>query len=489
MAGKTRGRLRSSTTSTNDTLIDDDDELVDPRDVKRAKLKSVPYTEEDDDDEPELNGGRESDVDKALLLFQDGGEEDGVLKSDGESEISQEDSSDSVEVVDVEDERYSSDEETCLDIPFSIPVHGADKTFIVASNTSYSALRRRLGDIIGLMPDHVSVAWRFSHTGPKGTYNHLSNNDELAELFDCYTTALEDRTKALAKAKKTGKAIPKIHREKLKVELKNLRPETAEMTAKDKGKEKGKQKVKGKKKASTKSPPSIEEFDVQTDKPRSGSQFTTKILLDNPCSKKTHPGPCLDIGDMHINLLPAQTSLWGNLCAKGWPSTTSPPTTLKIGDAPPPSRKPVTVDQPTAAPAPPTYHAPPTVIWAGAPPTTSPYARSSRPAGPASDGFEIELMEPRLYPKLVDWAKELEGSTRGDGYEYCLHAQALSDAGYNRIVDIESLGLAEIKAECPSIASGVANKLIRYAKADTAKIRAEEKGRLRQERNQPRYYN
>lgn len=97
-------------------------------------------------------------------------------------------------------------------------------------------------------------------------------------------------------------------------------------------------------------------------------------------------------------------------------------------------------------------------------------------------------MNPHLFPRVKEWAEELENGNRGDGIKFSQWADYLVAAGYTRIADIEGLTVTEIKDECPGIASGVASKLIRYAKADATSIREQEKRRMRQERNQPRFY-
>lgn len=49
---------------------------------------------------------------------------------------------------------------------------------------------------------------------------------------------------------------------------------------------------------------------------QSVTQFAAKILVDNPCSKKAHTGPCIDVGDAHYQLRPQTVTLWAQLCVR-----------------------------------------------------------------------------------------------------------------------------------------------------------------------------
>lgn len=110
---------------------------------------------------------------------------------------------------------------------------------------------------------------------------------------------------------------------------------------------------------------------------------------------------------------------------------------------------------------------------------------------PSSDGIYDELDDISLYPRLPQWLQELDDGVRGrDGRNYAQYGAALEEAGYDRICDLEDEGLVtpESLGRDWGMKSGVATKVLSWARHDVKKIKDSERRRLREIRFAPKHH-
>ena len=119
-----------------------------------------------------------------------------------------------------------------------MPCNGAFSTVLIESSITHQELCVRLANKLDIAPSKVAMGWKMSTSAQRDGFQHLSNNLELQEMIKAYQSALNERKLALARAKKSGKEVAKVHRMLLKIELKDLKPKGEGDEAKKKGKSK-----------------------------------------------------------------------------------------------------------------------------------------------------------------------------------------------------------------------------------------------------------
>ncbi|KAJ7193990.1 hypothetical protein B0H12DRAFT_1082511 [Mycena haematopus] len=356
-----------------------------------------------------------------------------------------------------------------VSLKFSVPVNGANMTLTVLSTIPFTDLFTQLANTMSVAPNKVRVAYRFSIQNCSDPFNHLATNDHWDGLI-----ADARRARQTTKSKKD-----------FIVELKDLQVVPA-----GKGKKgaasKGPEKKKRKRTKSDSSDESAGSGEEGGPKKLSGPQWVAKLEAANAC--KEHGSACIKYVMGHICLSKAELTTWSIFMINGYASETTPPPTLKLGNA----KK---SDTPATAPAAPPaqavnplmpsmlpYAMPPFPWWPGSggpyqTPAPPPKARyDDIPSSDPIDGVE----EVTLFPRIDNWLQELDASPRGqDNHDFSQFMTDFEREKYMRIIDLVDLEVSDLKALIPDIAQGTALKLLSYAKKDVDIIRRKEKRRVK----------
>jgi len=258
------------------------------------------------------------------------------------------------------------------------------------------------------------------------------------------------------------------------------------------------------------------------EKKKSTTQCISEIEKDNAC-KEHIDKLCIKFKTGHYHLSKDEIGTWAILmvhllCIKfhvadfmqthDYPSTTVPPTGLKIGDKKPEPKTPVAKMDPTAQSfVTPTIHTPsmpgpyhpymyPYHMYPPPPhmPLYTPSRYHSLGGGryhdiPSSDPPE-EVEDVTIFPRISDWLLQLDNSPHGaDGHNFVQFAEFFQQHKYFHICDIaESITSQTLVTKCEGMADGTASKIVSYAQADTKSIRRKEEKRTKNSKNHPTYY-
>ncbi|KAJ7185760.1 hypothetical protein C8R46DRAFT_1025722 [Mycena filopes] len=359
-----------------------------------------------------------------------------------------------------------------LSLKFSVPVDGANTSFTIPSTLTYPELVTALADAMAVAPKNVRVGYRFSLQPRSDPYNHLANAGDWMDLVAAARHTLET-----SKSKK-----------EFVVELKDLQA----ADKKGKAAEKGKKDKKKRKRGDT-----DDESDASTGderakkKPLNGPQWVAKLQADNTCTEHGGEG-CIKYTTGHVKLSKQDLSGWAIFMQNGYPSTTTPPPTLKMS-AELNKKKVATTPAASAAPIagmagmPPfgipfPYQYPPQ--WASqAYHTPTPHPTARYGDFPSSDPVE-EAEDVTLFPRLEMYLSELDNGVRGqDGHDFSQFLPAFEQEKYVRIADLEGMTVTDLKDLIPDIALGTASKLLGYVTLDVSVIRKREKKRARKQVN------
>ncbi|KAJ6594687.1 hypothetical protein B0H19DRAFT_1247341 [Mycena capillaripes] len=361
-------------------------------------------------------------------------------------------------------------------LKISVPVDGANITVTVKCTLPFQDLLTQLANTMCVAPNKVRVAYRFSTQLRNAAFNHLATKDHWKELV-----AAAKHTQETSRSQKD-----------FIVELKDLLAAGAKGKA-AKGGEKGGKKKRKYESDSEDVSDTGSEGDRKKGKSKklSGPQWVAKLEASNAC--KEHGVPCIKYASGHIQLSKTDLTTWSVFMINGYQSETTPPPRLKIG-----KQKDVETSGP-AAPALPVapavnplmpampYGVPPfNPWWTTAYQTPVPPPRARYEDIPSSDPVE-DVEDVTLFPRIMTWLQGLDDGPRGrDGHDFSQFAPEFERQKYMRVVDLIDLNISHLTTLMPDMAHGTASKLLSYAVQDVEKIRRKEKKRAR--RDNPNHY-
>ncbi|KAF9015445.1 hypothetical protein BDQ17DRAFT_1341077 [Cyathus striatus] len=351
---------------------------------------------------------------------------------------------------------------------------------VVPTTTTWTGLLHEIANMMSLAPKNVRVAYRLSTQARTDAYTHLSSELHYNELVTRVMKAILEHGKSRSK-------------KEFYVDLKDISGGEKGRKAAKNSKEDGK---KRKKAQAVDTDDSELSGDEASQKPKKlgPTQWTTKILEANLCSK--HRGhsclPKASGGCYHLTKQDAGS--WALFCARGYESLTKPPDKLKIGDYETPSKPssatkpekhspqpvhgyiPQNIGYPSMPfmPVPSPSYFPGFGPWGPSPSSPSPFfppqVHHRADLIPSSDPPE-DLEDDTLFPHIGTWLVLLDNNPGGDGHNFASFTQFFIDLKYFRISDVaDSDFTAESLVKASGMAPGTAGKLLRSIRNETKSI-------------------
>ncbi|KAJ7024597.1 hypothetical protein C8F04DRAFT_1301928 [Mycena alexandri] len=435
-----------------------------------SKTRSDGIEREDDseeDSESEMETLLNTKRAQPATVFSDGVEIDELEDEEDKEQDTPEGADNDEGSSEEEKAATESDSDDEYKLKFSVPFEGAVTSLFVSPTIEYKELVSQLADMISIPPKAFRVAYRFSTDIRSTPFSHLSNSDQLRELF---TSA--------RKAQATTKS-----RTEFVVEIKDLEEAAAKTKAK------GKDKKRKRNVSDSEDSDDIDADKIKKKKTKSMPQWVAELEEANTCAE--HPGHgCLKYETGHVQLGKTDLSTWAVFMSKGYPSKTEPPPRLQVGgDKIPAEAKATTV---AAPPVTPTLPQMPGLPPQNLPMFGYPYAQwlyqMPPPAfTPVNKGHPAEVLsslpeiveDARLFLRLTSWLETLDSdqSHGSNKHDFAQFASDFERERYIRVVDLKGLVTEDLKRLIPEIAQGTAAKILAYAKADIKAIRKQERKR------------